>query len=203
MNALRRPQIMRAMKSLAAVALGFWLVACGGGTPEANAPDSSDELYEDDPVEQNFAGADSAGVDEPAAGGSDDDESDPSGPASAEDLQQILQLVINDEALDPILKLAEPGRFPLQISGEDIPSGVELMKNTEPVKVVPPPKSKQEPVLVFTSIDADSKQARVRYRYDVEGVRGSASLKKLEGRWQLSNSRVSDYGGGLKEEAEE
>ncbi len=169
------------------------LVGCGGKAPEPNAPDGQQELYEDDPVEQNFGpGADQAAeeteTDAPAK-----DASEPSGPATAEDLQQILQLVINDEALDPYLKLEEPGRFPLQISGSDVPSGTELMKNTEPVKIVPPPKSDKEPVLVFTRIDADSKRARVKYRYNIEGVRGSASLKKQDGRWQLSSSRVTEY----------
>ena len=167
------------------------LVSCAEGTPEAEAPDDSDELYEDDAVEQNFANDSSRDDDE----GSDDTSEDlsPSGPATPEDLKTILQLVINDEALDPYLKLEEPGRFPLKISGSDVPSGVELMKNTKPVELVPPPGKKEDAVLVFTSIDADSKVARVKYRYDIEGVRGSATVKKLDGRWQLSNSRVTEY----------
>lgn len=183
---------MPPMKAVAvAVALG--LLACGGGTKEPNAPDESDELYEEDPVEQNFVGGSSDRTDDdtPSEEASADDE--PAGPATPEDLQQILQLVIADETLDPLLKLEEPGRFPLQISGDDVPSGIELMKNTEPVKVVPPPQSKDEPVMVFTNIDASSKEARVKYRYDIEGVRGSATVKKLEGRWQLINSRVTEY----------
>lgn len=175
-----------------AVALCLGLVGgCAGGTPEAEAPDDSDELYEDDPVEQTRSGGDA----EPAEAAEDphETEGDAGGAATAEDMQEILQLVINDEALDPYLHLEEPGRFPMQISGDDIPSGIELMKNTKPVKVVPTPESKEAAVLVFTSIDASSTQARIKYRYDVEGVRGSATVKKLEGRWQLSNSRVSEY----------
>ena len=167
------------------------LFACGGGAPEANAPDESDELYEDDAVEQNFAAGDEGDSEEARPDTSGDAEA--GGPATAEDLQQILQLVINDEALEPYLKLEEPGRFPLQISGDAVPSGVELMKNTQPVKIVPAPDSKDAPVLVFTSIDATSNEARVKYRFDVEGVRGSATVKKLEGRWQLANSRVTEY----------
>lgn len=184
---------MRPMKAVVvALCLGL-VVGCAGGTPEAEAPDDSDELYEDDAVEQNFAGSDA-----PKSESSSDDAdtsaaSEPSGPASPADVQEILQLVINDEALDPYLHLEEPGRFPLQISGGDVPSGVELMKNTQPVKVVPEPSKKEDPVLVFTSIDATNKEARVKYRYDIEGVRGSATVKKIEGRWQLSNSRVTEY----------
>src|SRR5690606_5344077 len=147
--------------------------------------------YEDDAVEQNLANDDGGDRQEARAESGDADQ--PGGPATPEDVQQILQLVINDEALEPYLKLEEPGRFPLQISGDAVPSGVELMKNTQPVKVVPAPSSKDAPVLVSTSIDATANEARVKYRYDVEGVRGSATVKKLEGRWQLANSRVTEY----------
>ena len=171
--------------------IGLCLASCAGGAPEANAPDESEELYEDDAVEQNFAGKDKSDDDE--AEGSASEDLSPSGPATQEDMQAILQLVINDEALDPYLKLEEPGRFPLKISGSEIPSGLELMKNTKPVQLVPPPGKKEDAVLVFTNIDADSKMARVKYRYDIEGVRGSATVKKLDGRWQLSNSRVTEY----------
>lgn len=182
------------MKAVAvALCLGLF-GGCGGGTPKADAPDDSDELYEEDPVEQTDTSGDASSADEAEAA---DDESeaanDGGGAASPADMQEILQLVINDEALDPYLHLEEPGRFPLQISGSDIPSGIELVKNTQPVKVVPEPGSKEAPVLVFTNIDASSNVARVKYRYDVEGIRGSATVKKLEGRWQLSNSRVTEY----------
>lgn len=175
----------------ALIVLGLALGACGGGTPEPETPEDADELYEDDPVDQDFAADGSSKADEEPEGLDDADQA--SGPATPEDIQAILQIVIADEALDPYLRLEEPGRFPLQISGGDIPSGIELMKNTEPVKVVPPPAKKEDPVLVFTSIDADSKQARVKYRWDIEGVRGSATVKKLDGRWQLSSSRVTEY----------
>lgn len=179
------------MKAVAvALCLGLF-GGCAAGASNAEAPEDSDELYEDDPVEQTDTSADAS----PAVETDDEPEAAPDGggTASPADMQEILQLVINDEALDPYLHLEEPGRFPLQISGSDIPGGIELMKNTQPVKVVPEPGSKEAPVLVFTSIDASSNVARIKYRYDVEGVRGSATVKKLEGRWQLSNSRVTEY----------
>lgn len=181
------------MKAVAvALCLGL-LGGCAGGTPSAEAPDDSDELYEDDPVEQTAASGKAAVADAEGEGDDAEASGDAGGAATPEDMKEILQLVINDEALDPYLHLEEPGRFPLQISGSDIPSGIELVKNTQPVKIVPEPDSKEAPVLVFTSIDASSNVARIKYRYDVEGVRGSATVKKLEGRWQLSNSRVTEY----------
>ena len=180
------------MKAVAVVLCLGLLGGCAEGTPQAEAPDDSDELYEDDPVEQTSS-ADPAASPADEAGDDAEPASEGGGAASTADMQEILQLVINDEALDPYLKLEEPGRFPMQISGSDIPSGIELMKNTQPVKVVPEPGSKDAPVLVFTSIEATSTVAKIKYRYDVEGVRGSATVKKLEGRWQLSNSRVTEY----------
>lgn len=183
--------IIAFMKAVIALLCLGLLGGCAEGTPNAEAPDDSDELYEDDPVEQTAGGGEA----KPADDAEDDAEpaSEGGGAASPQDMQEILQLVINDEALDPYLHLEEPGRFPLQISGGEIPSGIELVKNTQPVKVVPEPDKKEAPVLVFTSIEATSKEARIKYRYDVEGVRGSATVKKLEGRWQLSNSRVTEY----------
>jgi hypothetical protein len=179
------------MRRLAALLIAL-TSACGGGTPEAQSPEGSEELYEEDAVEQTAAASKDGedGGDEPA---DTSDASAPGGPASPEDMQQILELVINDEALDAYLHLEEPGRFPLQISGGDVPSGVELTKATKPVKIVTSEGSKTEAVLVFTSIEASAGEARVKYRYDVEGIRGSATLKKVEGRWQLINSRVSEY----------
>src|SRR6188508_2708354 len=115
----KRFVIISCMK-VVAVALCLGLVGgCAGGTPEAEAPDDSDELYEDDPVEQTKSGGDAQPSEaaEPADGAA----ADAGGAATPEDMQEILQLVINDEALEPYLKLEEPGRFPMQISGSDIP----------------------------------------------------------------------------------
>src|SRR5688500_17532536 len=70
---LNRPQTLRNNETMKVVALALCLGlvgGCAGGTPEAEAPDDSDELYEDDPVEQTR----SSGEPSEAAEGAEDAE---------------------------------------------------------------------------------------------------------------------------------
>jgi hypothetical protein len=101
--------------------------------------------------------------------------------------------VIDDPELDSHLHLGEPGRFPLKIAGEKLPSGLKLVKATEPVKVSEPPQSKKDAVLVFTEIDIQGDKATVRYRYDVEGIRATVTLAKSSHGWELKNSRLVEH----------
>jgi hypothetical protein len=55
------------------------------------------------------------------------------------------------------------------------------------------PKDKKDPVLVITSVESDGKTATVSYRYDAEGIRGTASLKKGQFGWELTRSRVIEH----------
>jgi hypothetical protein len=95
--------------------------------------------------------------------------------------------------LDSHLHLGEPGRFPLKISGDRLPSGLKLVKATEPVKLSEPPKSKKDAVLVVTEIDVQGDRATVRYRYDVEGIRATVTLAKTAHGWELKNSRLVEH----------
>src|SRR6266536_5123383 len=56
----------------------------------------------------------------------------PAGPASPDDVREVLQAVIDDEALTPYLKLQQPNRFPLRVSGRGLPKDLQLMKATKP-----------------------------------------------------------------------
>lgn len=145
------------------------LVACGGAPAPAEAP---------------VAAAEPAEVEAPAAAAT--------APAAASDadVTAILQLVVDDPELDKYLHLGEKGRFPLQLSGEKLPSGLELVKSTEKVKVVEGPKSKTDAVLVVTDLDVQGDKASVRYRYDVEGIRGTVTLARSAQGWELKSSRV-------------
>jgi len=91
------------------------------------------------------------------------------------------------------LKLTLPGRFPLKIAGTDLPSGISLIKGTKPVEIVAIPDSKKDAVLVLTTVEISGKEATVAYRYDVEGIRGTARLKKGERGWELKNSRIVEH----------
>jgi hypothetical protein len=108
------------------------------------------------------------------------------------DVQEVLQLVIDDEALNPYLHLEQPDRFPLRVATRNLPKGIELVKASKPVVLVDDPEADKKPTLVFTEVDVKKDTASVRYRYDVEGVRGACSLERRDGRWNLKKSRVAE-----------
>jgi hypothetical protein len=163
-------------------------VACGGPTAPAASPEAPVEATDDAKAPAPEAEAptdksDAPASEKPAAGA----------PASEQDVAVILQLVVDDPELDRYLHLGEPGRFPLQLSGERLPSGLKLIKATEPVKIVDGPKSKKDAVLVVTEIDVQGERATVRYRYDVESIRGNVTLAKTPHGWELKNSRLVEH----------
>lgn len=161
------------------------LFACGGPSAPAASPEPtspSTESSADEP--QPSTEPEGTGPAAPAAGAQ---------ATTDEDVRAILQLVIDDPELDQHLHLGEAGRFPLQLAGEGLPSGLKLVKATEPVKLVAAPKSKKDAVLVVTELDVKGDKATVRYRYDVEGVRGTASLSKTAHGWELKNSRLVEH----------
>ena len=172
-------------------------LACGGPA----APAASPEAPGDDVDAQ--APASAAGDEAPAKSDAPEaaEKGASSAPASDDDVTAILQLVVDDPELDAYLRTGEPGRFPLKISGEKLPSGLKLVKATKPVEIVDGPKSKKDAVLAITEIDVQGDKATVRYRYDVEGIRGTVTLAKSphtkragaavdQARWELKNSRV-------------
>lgn len=163
--------------------------ACGGPAEPAASPESNAEGAEATPA------ADEGGGDAAKADGGGDAEkgATSAGPASDDDVNAVLQLVVDDPELDSHLHLGEAGRFPLQISGDGLPGSLKVVKATEPVKVVAAPKSKKDAVLVITEIDIKGDKATVRYRYDVEGIRGTVTLAKTPHGWELKNSRVVEH----------
>lgn len=171
-------------------------IACGGGNKDAASPADADSETEGTAASETAASGEDGAEDTSnvrKAAGTPDAKGGPApdtATQSTDDATAILQLVVNDPELDPYLKLGEPGRFPLKVSGSALPAGVKLVKSTEPVQVVPGAKDKKDPVLVFTEVEISGKKASVRYRYDIEGIRGSASLTKGQYGWELTNSRV-------------
>lgn len=179
-------------------------VACGAAKPAESADDADRSAEQNTEVNDEAAsgandvadnGGDSAGHgDESAvASGSQSGES-----ASADDVQAVLQLVIDDDALQPFLHLEEPGRFPLRIAfGADVQnaSGVALTKMTKPVEIVDSSAAAdpKKPAIVITALSLDGDHARVTYRYKVENVHGTATLAKAKnGHWELVNSTLTE-----------
>lgn len=164
------------------------VLACGGPAAPAASPDVSPAASDDAKAPE---GADATAA--KGEGAETEEAARSSAPASDEDVTAILQLVVNDPELDNYLHLGEPGRFPLQLAGERLPSGLELIKSTEPVKIVDGPKSKKDAVLVVTEIDVQGNRATVRYRYDIESVRGNVTLAKAAHGWELKSSRLVEH----------
>jgi hypothetical protein len=168
--------------------------ACGGEARQAKDA-SSVHQEPSTSVEDDLASLDeSAPKAKPSAdeaGGNDEpaEVAQRSGPATDEDVQRILQLVLNDEALAPLLDLGAPGRFPLKVARRDVPGSVELTQGEKPVTFVDGPESKEDPVLFFTDINIEGDQAYVKFRYDVEKLNGSATLERKDYGWELVQSR--------------
>lgn len=161
------------------------LIACAAGTP-AKSPEAESEPEAAAP-EKTPEGEASGGEAAP------EKSSNAGAPAASnEDVRDVLQLVIDDDALAPYLHLDRPDRFPLRVAGTVLPQGIELTKATKPVVVVAPAEAEKKPTIVFTEIQVSGDDASVRYRYDVEKVRGSSTLKRRDGHWVLVRSRVSE-----------
>jgi hypothetical protein len=161
----------------------FCSVACGGGAPPPESPAAEAPAT---PTPEEASSSAEAPADAVAEKGA-------AAPASDDDVSAVLQLVIDDPELDSHLHLGEPGRFPLKIAGEKLPSSLKLVKATEPVKLSQPPQSKKDAVLVFTEIEIQGDKATVRYRYDVEGIRATVTLAKSPHGWELKNSRLVEH----------
>lgn len=174
------------------IVLGFALLLACGSPP---APNSADDAEAEAGGESEAAGEPDMGGGEESAETSPDDQPS-SGPvqASEADLAKILQLVLDDEALQPYLHLEEPERMPLKVHGEMLPTGLELTMARKPVQYVDASVASdpKKPVLVFTEIAVQGDRATIAYRYDVEKVRGSATVVKADGTWTLHKSRISE-----------
>jgi hypothetical protein len=118
----------------------------------------------------------------------------PAGPASAEDMREVLQAVLDDDALTPYLHLEQRGRFPVRVSAKGLPQGIQLTKMSKPVVLVDDAGTDpKKPLLVFTEIEIKGAEATVRFKFDIEGVRGSATLNKPYGHWAIKQSRVAEH----------
>jgi hypothetical protein len=165
--------------------LGVLTTACGGAaTPQPAEPTSeATPDTQSEPAAAPEAPSDSAS-----------EAATPSGEANTDvaQVQEVLQLVLDDEALNPYLHLEQPDRFPLRVATRNLPPGIELVKATKPVVLVDKPDAEKKPVLVFMEVDIKKDTASVRYRYDIEGIRGACTLERRDGRWILKKSRVTE-----------
>jgi hypothetical protein len=176
--------------------LGAWLIlmvwGCGGGSAAGEGASTATDRTAS-AAEDEAAGGGEAAAEERSAGGGGDEAESTEGEASAldgDDLLVILQNVLNDPKLIDDLRLEKPGRKPLKVAGPNLPAKLQVVVGSHEVKVVDEPRSIKEAVLVFTKLERTGNQARVHYRFDVEGLKGRASLSLKDGRWELASNRV-------------
>lgn len=171
------------------------LVSCGGGAASGSGAESAkgsqDEpaaAASEEPAAEAQAGESQA--EGPPAQKEADASEAATGTLEGEDLKSVLQLVLGDPELLDNLQLKKPGRSPLKISGPGLPDKLNVVVGSHDVKVVGEPKSSKEPVLVFTRIERSGDQAKVHYRFAVEGLEGRASCVLKKGNWELAANRV-------------
>jgi hypothetical protein len=165
------------------------VVACGGGSKAPATEEdakASDEPATSEPAEKKESDAPPSDKSE-----SSNDSSSSGGEASPDDRKAVLQLVIDDEELGKYLRVTEPGRFPLKVSGSDIPSG--LVKATKPIEIVGEPSSPKAPVLVINAVEVGAKKASVSYQYGAEGIKGTTTLEKGPRGWEILRSRIVEH----------
>jgi hypothetical protein len=174
--------------------LALFVAACATSSTHEKSPadESKYENLDDHSAEVDEKPAPKP-VDNTRQSAGDAKRSEEATPQQGDDIHAILQLTVEDAELDQYLKLGEPGRFPLKIAGSAVPQNIELTKATKPVVVTTPPSSKKDAVLVFTQIDITGTDASVSYRYDIEGIRGTAYLKKTPHGWELTRSRIVEH----------
>lgn len=164
------------------------LCGCGGGAAAGGEPATAEKA--DEPAEtttaEKPAPKSAAGGESPAPAESEE----ATVALEGKDLEAAMQALLSDQELLDKLHLKQPGRSPLKVSGEKLPAKLEVIAASHNVKVVPEPKSKKEAVLVFTKVERTGTQAKLYYRYDIEGLEGRATLNLKDGRWELSANRV-------------
>lgn len=164
--------------------VGLFLVACGGSTKPAEEPTAEpagETRTESENATDSSEREDTQGPKEAAAS---------SASVSDDERRAIFQLVLDDEDLGAYLHITQPGRFPLKVSGKDLPTG--LTKASKPVEYVdsPPPKA---PVLIFTEVQINNKHASATYRYEIEGIQGTTTLEKGPHGWEILRSRIVEH----------
>jgi hypothetical protein len=180
----------------------FWfsvlLVACGGSaekapsTPDEAAAESggNDESNASDKSEAAEAGEAKESASGEAKSGDTKSEESGGGEITPKEMQTVLQLFVGDEELNRALHLDKPGRFPLKMSGKDLPSNTEVTNGNHPVSIVGEPKSDKDPVLVVTKIETEPKSVTIGFEYAVEKIRGTAHYKKTSFGWELASIRT-------------
>src|SRR5262245_42057109 len=105
--------------------IALLVVGCAAKEPAKSAADAESQVAKAEPQAATTAEPRQEAA---RAAPSKQEAAAPSGAPSADDVRDVLQAVIDDEALTPYLHLEQPNRFPLRVSG--VPQNLQLTKAT-------------------------------------------------------------------------
>lgn len=112
------------------------------------------------------------------------------------DIQQIAQLTLDLEGLQRYFHVdVAPDRKPLRVlRNEAVSQEPRLVKFGEPVTYVSAPDAQKEkkPYFEFTKLEARGDTAQVEFSYPVEGIRGWASFRRVDGAWTLEGKSLTE-----------
>jgi hypothetical protein len=184
------------MAGRAGLILAALALSCGGGAAGSPEPATSQAVadppaQQDEPAVAPEPTSESPETDAPGdtAGGDSDAPAATTTP-EGDTLKAAVQALLDDPDLGNYLHLDKPGRLPIKVAGAALPSKLDVHKGGRVVEVVKEPDSPKAAVLVFTRVEQQGNLVRLRYRYDIEGIRGSATVARKDGRWLLTSNRV-------------
>lgn len=117
--------------------------------------------------------------------------------ASKNGLFSILQLTVDLPKLQPFYHSDEvTGRKPLVLLVNEINTKcITLWKFDEPVVIVHDRNRMDSfsAYLEITKININRDNAKVTFKYIVEGVKGVANLQRINSKWMVTESKVIEY----------
>jgi hypothetical protein len=111
-----------------------------------------------------------------------------------QEVEGLVQAVIDLGCLAPYWHAdTNPERSPLVVvANERVPVDLHLTSFGQAVQVVAREELAGRPFLEITEADIPADRARAAFTYPVEGIAGSASFVRLEGRWTVERCDVSE-----------
>lgn len=114
--------------------------------------------------------------------------------AADTDRGAILRALLDLPALAPYLHPEIADRKPVRFALSDaLPNPVPgLRKFDLPVLFFPEGELRKDPFLELTALTVEGDRARIEFRYDAEGVRGSATLARRNGSFRVLEANLSE-----------
>ena len=113
---------------------------------------------------------------------------------SPADLQPLVKQTLDLPELAQYWHPDKPGRDPLHIVKHPaLGDPPKLKMFGDPVVWIDPAGKKNGPSFELTSIEATARRVVIKFRFDAEGVQGSAEFAKRGDRWSLDKHSVAEH----------